>query len=181
MTTLTFTALPNELKNIANRTLGKGVLKSMFNYSYTYHVMVQLDDGDFVGFALYHLKKEREGRKVVTTGILDCVCVSPEYRGLGYGSLLTFGALRKMSVSGAKTIDYAIKAPPQIIHKNKNMTGGLSTSQKDFLSSIGFQEKTIYDNHYVKNSIKYDFKCEFCGMKPDSCSAFTYFLSSIDD
>ena len=52
-----------------------------------------------------------KNNETYTTGIIDCVCVSPAYRKEGFGTLLTFGALRKMAAYGVNRVELMLKTP----------------------------------------------------------------------
>lgn len=174
---LTYASLPLEIKKIANESLGLGVLKSLFSYSNTYHLMIKISDGVFIGFALYHFKtsKMSNGGKYVT-GIIDAVCVSPHYRKEGFGTLLTFGVLRKMSSYGADRVEIMMKSSrlidrdgePGIPHKGSD----------ELLTSLGFQKVSVFDNYYEKTSQKYGYDCSFCGNKPDTCKGVLYAIDN---
>lgn len=170
---LTYSSLPTEIKKIANESLGLGVLKSLFSYSNTYHLMIKISDGIFIGFALYHFKSTRmsNGEKYVT-GIIDAVCVSPHYRKEGFGTLLTFGVLRKMSAYGADRVEIVLKSPRLVDREGE--PGVPYSGSHDLLSDLGFEQVEIFDNYYEKISRRYGYDCIFCGNKPDTCKGVLY-------
>lgn len=173
---LTYSSLPNEIKKIANESLGLGVLKSLFSYSNTYHLMVKVSDGVFIGFALYHFKtiSVKDGEDY-TIGVIDCVCVDTPYRKEGFGTLLTFGVLRKMSAYGADRVEIVLKTPGV---KNIDGEPGIPVIGSDkILNCLGFRRIKEYKDYYVKNSQKYAYDCNFCGTKPDSCIGVLYAIN----
>lgn len=173
---LTYASLPIEIKRIANESLGLGVLKSFFSYSNTYHLMIKISDGIFIGFALYHFKTSRlsNGEKIVT-GIIDAVCVSPSYRKEGFGTLLTFGTLRKMSAYGVDRVEIILKAPRLI---DRDGSPGIPhTGSHDLLTDLGFEQIEHFDNYYEKISRKFGYDCIFCGNRPDTCKGVLYAIS----
>lgn len=173
---LTYSGLPPELKKLASKSLGAGVLKSLFVYRYTYHIMVKAVDDDFVSLALYHYEEEKREGVRRTVGVIDCVCVDPNLRGQGYGTLMTFAVLRKMSVSGATEVESLVKLP----EKDDGPKNRKPYSRKvnEFMRSMGFELRGYYDNHYMKSSLKYRYSCAICEALPDKCRAADYVIDS---
>lgn len=174
---LTYSSIPTEIKQIANESLGLGVLKSLFSYSNTYHLMIKISDGVFIGFALYHFQnsKNSAGESYVT-GVIDCVCVSTPYRKEGFGTLLTFGVLRKMAAYGADCIELMLKTPT--VDDRDGEPGIPIVGSEQLLYTLGFRKVKVYENYFETKSKKYAYDCKFCGNKPDSCSGVLY---SIDE
>lgn len=169
---LKYSTLPKEIRDIANDALGLGVLKSLFKYSYTYHLMIKLWDGEFVGFALYHFEKERnEKGRIQKIGVIDCICVSHAHRHKGFGTLLTFGVIRKMSACSVSKVEFVFKTP-RINKKNNNLKP--ITGNEELLYSLGFKKIDIYDNYYSETSLKYRYDCILCKKMPDICLAVLY-------
>lgn len=175
---LTYASLPIEIKNIANESLGLGVLRSLFSYSYTYHLIMKIDDGIFVGFALYHFQKTR-GEKPYVTGIIDAVCVSKAYRKEGFGTLLTFGTLRKMSAYGVDRVELMLKAPSADDHDGE--PGFPFMGDEQLLLMLGFRKLKVYNNYFRSISKKFGYDCIMCGDKPDTCNAILYSINDKDD
>lgn len=170
---ITYTSLPKELKKIANESLGLGVLRSLFSYSHTYHLIIKISDGIFIGFALYHFQQTRmKDGNVYTTGVIDAVCVSTPYRKEGFGTLLTFSVLRKMSAYGVDRIELMLKTPT--IDDRDGEPGVPLIGSEDLLYSLGFRKVKSYENNYIQKSTKYGYDCLFCGNRPDTCKAILY-------
>lgn len=177
---LSYSSIPNEIKQIANNALGLGVLKSLFSYSNTYHLMLKVSDGVFIGFALYHFENTRmkNGENYVT-GVIDCVVVDTPYRKEGFGTLLTFGVLRKMSAYGADRVEIMLKTPG--LDDRDGEPGVPLIGSEKVLEFLGFRKIKVYENHYVDNSKKYGYDCNFCGSKPDSCLGVLYAINDRED
>lgn len=172
---LTYASLPIEIKKIANESLGLGVLKSLFSYSHTYYLMIKISDGAFIGFALYHFQNTTVAGKTLVTGSIDAVVVAPAYRKEGFGTLLTFGVLRKMSAHGADRVEIMLKMPGTI---DSDSTPGVPLiGNEDVLSALGFTLVKEYEGHYVEKSKKYSYDCKFCADRPDSCIGLLYSIT----
>lgn len=168
---LSYSDLPLEVKRIANECLGIGVLRSLFSYDYTYHLILKISDGVLAGFALYHF--EEPGRlNVDRIGVLDCVCVSTPYRQNGFGTFLTYNALKKMSAQGVCRIEAMLKVPRS--EDEDALPGVPLLGSSNLLSALGFRAIKEFDNYYAKRSVRYDYECAFCGNKPDTCTAVLY-------
>ncbi len=177
---LSYASIPTEIKQIANESLGLGVLKSLFNYSHTYHLMIKISDGIFIGFALYHFQNTKMGNgKNYVTGVIDCVCVATPYRKEGFGTLLTFSTLRKMSAYGADRVELLLKTPG--MDDRDGEPGIPLIGSEQLLFCLGFRKVTKYDDHYVNKSLKYGYDCKFCGNKPDTCKAVLYAINDRED
>lgn len=176
---LNYSSLPLEIKKIANESLGLGVLKSLFRYSKTYHLMIKISDGVFIGFSLYHFEKTKmsNGESYIK-GIIDCVCVATAYRKEGFGTLLTFGTLRKMSAYGANRIEIMLKKPT--FYDRDGEPGVPLIGSEKLLQTMGFEKTKTYDNYFIEDSIKHNYDCLSCGNKPDSCSGVLYSINDND-
>lgn len=172
---LTYASLPIEIKKIANESLGLGVLKSLFSYSHTYYLMIKISDGAFIGFALYHFQNTTLGSKTLVTGSIDAVVVAPSYRKEGFGTLLTFGVLRKMSAHGADRVEIMLKVPGS--NDSDSAPGVPLIGSEDVLSALGFSLVNEYESYYVDKSVKYSYDCKFCGDRPDSCVGLLYAIN----
>lgn len=138
--------------------------------------MIKISDGIFIGFALYHFEttKMSDGSPYVT-GIIDCVCVDTPYRKEGFGTLLTFGVLRKMSAYGVDRIELMFKTPG--IDDKDGYPGVPLIGNEELLYCLGFRKIKVFENYYVQKSKKYAYDCKFCGDKPDSCKAILYAIN----
>ncbi len=172
---LTYAVLPVEIKRIANDSLGLGVLKSLFVYGNTYSLMIKISDGVFIGFALYHYQTTKVGDENLTTGVIDCVCVSAPYRKEGFGTLLTFGVLRKMSAYGADRVELMMKVPP--IADREFEPGIPIIGSPELLVALGFKPIKKYHEYWAAKSEKFGYDCFFCGNKPDSCDGVLYAIT----
>jgi len=172
---LTYAVLPIEIKKIANDSLGLGVLKSLFSYNHTYNLMIKISDGVFIGFALYHYQTTKVGGENLITGVIDCVCVAVPYRKEGFGTLLTFGVLRKMSAYGADRVELMMKVPP---FEDRDAEPGIPIiGSGELLNALGFKPIKKYHDYWASKSEKYGYDCLFCGNKPDSCEGILYAIT----
>lgn len=177
---LSYASIPNEIKQIANESLGLGVLKSLFTYSHTYHLMIKISNGIFVGFSLYHFQNSKMADgKTYVTGVIDCVCVAAPYRKEGFGTLLTFGTLRKVSAYGADRVELMLKTPT--IDDRDGEPGVPLIGNERLLYYMGFRKIAVFENHYEKKSIKYAYDCKFCGNKPDTCKGVLYAVNDKEE
>lgn len=177
---LSYASIPNEIKQIANDALGVGVLKSLFSYAHTYHLMIKISDGEFIGFSLYHFQSTRipNGDNYVT-GVIDCVCVATPYRKEGFGTLLTFGTLRKMSAYGADRVEIMLKKPGTT--DRDGQPGEPLIGSEHLLYCMGFRKTKEYEKYYEQRSQKYAYNCKFCGDIPDSCKGILYSINDRED
>ena len=177
---ISYASIPGEIKQIANSSLGLGVLKSLFSYSNTYHLMIKISDGVFIGFALYHFQNTKMSNgETYVTGVIDCVCVAAPYRKEGFGTLLTFGVLRKMSAYGADWVELLLKTPA--IEDRDGEPGVPLVGSEHLLNCLGFRKIKVYDKFYEQKSIKYAYDCKFCGNKPDTCRGVLYAINDRED
>lgn len=174
---LTYASLPMEIKKIANDSLGLGVLKSLFSYANTYHLMIKISDGAFIGFALYHFEESRmkDGSKYIV-GIIDAVVVDTTYRKNGFGTTLTFGVLRKMSAYGADRVEIMLKSPSPLDRDGEPGIPLIGSHQT--LELVGFKKVKTFNNHYDSISRKYGYDCNFCGNRPDTCRATLFSINA---
>ena len=171
---LTYAVLPSEIKKIANDSLGLGVLKSIFSYNNTYNIMIKISEGVFIGFALYHFQTTKIGGETLTTGVIDCVCVAVPYRKEGFGTLLTFGVLRKMSAYGADRVELMMKVPPV---DRDGEPGVPLVGSPVLLDALGFKLIKKYPSYWERKSEKYAYDCNFCSEKPDICDGYLYAIT----
>ena len=172
---ITYSVLPKELKKIANDSLGLGALRSLFSYSNTYHLMIKISDGVFIGFALYHYQTTKVKGEELITGVIDCVCVAAPYRKEGFGTLLTFGVLRRMSAYGADRVELMIKVPP--LEDREGEPGIPITGSPELLGALGFKPIKKYPAYWEGKSKKFGYDCFFCGNNPDSCDGILYAIT----
>lgn len=175
---LTYSSLPQEIKTIANNSLGTGVLKSLFDNSKTYHLMIKISDGAFIGFALYHFEKQKIGRKTYTTGVIDAICVDLEYRREGFGTLLTFGVLRKLSARNVDRVEITLKAPD--VYDSETMPNVPILGSPDLLKAMGFRVVDTIPDAFYKASLKYGYECMLCHRKPCTCKGVRFAINATD-
>ena len=173
---LTYNSLPPEIKAIANESLGAGVLKSMFgSYAHTYHMVIKISNGEFVGFGLYHFKNVRiPGKGTKTVGVIDCVCVSTPYRKDGFGTLITFSVLRNIASYGASRVELILKTPR--VEDRDGEPGIPLIGNQQVLQTLGFRRVKIQDGYFAENSKRWGYECRFCGNWPDTCKGITYVI-----
>lgn len=173
---LTYSSLPIEIKKIANESMGIGVLRSLFSYNHTYHLIIKISDGIFVGFALYHFQKiKTKSNREYTVGVIDTVCVSTAYRKEGFGTLLTFGTLRKMSAYGVDRVELVLKTPGT--DDTDGEPGVPLVGDEQLLFALGFKKVKVYEDHYLNKSKKYGYDCLLCGNRPDTCKGVLYSIN----
>lgn len=176
---LTYASIPTEIKQIANDSLGLGVLRSLFSTSNTYHLMIKISDGQFIGFSLYHFKTTRmKDGSTYTTGVIDCICVAAPHRQAGFGTLLTFGTLRKMSSYGADRVELMLKTPG--VEDRDGEPGIPLVGSDKLLRCMGFRKIKVYDDYFEKQSRKFGYDCNYCGNAPDTCKGVLYSINARD-
>jgi hypothetical protein len=115
------------------------------------------------------------GDKTYVTGVIDCVCVAAPYRKEGFGTLLTFGALRKMSAYGADRVELVLKTPR--MDDRDGEPGVPLIGSENLLFCLGFRKVIVYEDYYEQKSKKYGYDCLFCGNRPDKCKAVLYAIN----
>lgn len=173
---LTYASLPPEIKAMANESLGTGVLKSMFNSaSHTFHMVIKISNGQFVGFGLYHFKNMSiPGKGRITVGVIDCICVATPYRRDGFGTLITFSVLRKIASYGAKRAEMVLKTPT--VEDRDGEPGIPLIGSQKVLQTLGFRRVKEYNNHFMTQSKRWGYECRFCGTWPDRCMGILYVI-----
>lgn len=140
---LSYISLPDEVKLLANESMGHAVLSSLFVYGYEYECVTRIDNGDIIGFALYHKHAIWKYR----VGVIDCVCVSIPYRGSGVGAELFFAVLKKMG--DVDRVETTVHIPRSI----DTWPGIPVCGNTDFLTRLGFREvvgSTMEDDEWKK-------------------------------
>lgn len=164
---LSYRDIPPEIKKIARDTIGSGVLRATLGYPYTYNLVMRIIEGELVGFALYHV--ESEGRKNV--GVIDHVCVDPEFQGQGHGTLLLYSAVRKLSLESVVELEMPVRVKEKTRYKSV-----LPAKVMKLLEGMGFVLRSCDRDYYVGVSKKYGYQCSTCQQKPDSCSRALFVL-----
>lgn len=170
MSVITYQALPAEVKKIANESLGVGVLSHLMSYDYSYRIIIKINSGVLVGFALYHLKEltfaNGNSRSV---GVVDCVCVDKQYRGEGFGRSLTLAVLRKMAAKNVSRIEVTVKRPAG--------NASVNSDCEVFWLNLGFHRVKVFKGYFMKDGGAYD--CALCHEHPDSCEAVLLSIDSL--
>ena len=107
--------------------------------------------------------------------MIDCICVDTPYRKEGFGTLLTFGTLRKMSAYGADRVELVLKTPG--LDDKDGEPGVPLVGSEKLLSYLGFRKIKVYEDHYHNDSLKYRYDCKFCGNYPDTCKGVLYAIN----
>lgn len=169
---LTYASMPQDTKRIANANLGRGVLRSVFAGTHDYHLMLKLEDGEVIGFAVYHFEEYRAGSREGIMGVLDCVLVDEHHRRMGHGSEMTLAVFKKMSAYGIDRAQVMVKQPG---YRDRDGEPGVPlASPRSMLGELGFKEVKTFHGYYASQSERYRYECKFCGNLPDSCRAVLY-------
>lgn len=169
---LTYASMPQETKRIANSNLGRGVLRSVFRGTHEYHLMLKVEDGSVIGFAVYHFEEYRVTGQDKVLGVLDCVVVDEHNRRLGHGSEMTFAIFKKMAAYGVDRVETMLKEPGFLDRDGE--PGVPMASPGSILELLGFKQVKTFHDYYKSDSEKYGYECKFCGNLPDSCKAVLY-------
>ena len=116
-TRLTYDLIPDDVKAIADESIGPGALQAIWrthssaNGECPFNLMWKIVDGVSVGFALYHYESITNGAFSYRVGIIDMLCVSPTYRKMSYGAVITFHVLKAMSTVGVNRIEMIMREP----------------------------------------------------------------------
>lgn len=169
---LSYASMPMETKKLANANLGRGVLKSVFNGSHEYHLMLKIEDGKLIGFAIYHFEERTVADQYQLVGVLDCIVIDAPHRKCGYGSSVTFAILRKMAGYGVNRVEVLSKEPGYFDRDGE--PGVPLASPESILGLLGFKKVRTFHDYYENQSTKYGYQCKFCGNPVDSCKAVLY-------
>lgn len=167
--------VPKDVKRIANEMLGRGALESLWNTIVddspsgrpAFNILLRVVDGQPIGFALFHYETMSSNDFVYTIGIIDTVCVRNAYANNGYGSILTFNVLRRMSLHGVNRIEAVLKEPSD---RNADIDAGPTMGSERFLFDLGFKKVAYLEDHWHYASIDYPYDCIVCHEQPDSCT-----------
>lgn len=179
--------VPRDVKRIADETMGKGALESLWsaivddapNGNPSFNLLIRVANGHPVGFALFHYETVNTRNFEYVIGIIDAVCVREEYAGKGYGAILTFNVLRRMSLHGVNRIEIILKSPvetmngdtdddPETMDVNTSMSEPYSGSER-FLYDLGFRKIAYLEEHWYYQSMDYPYTCIVCQSNPDTC------------
>lgn len=168
--------VPKDVKKIANEMMGRGALESLWNTIVddspngrpAFNILLRVVDGAPIGFALFHYETMSSENFSYTIGIIDAVCVRSSYVGNGYGSILTFNVLRRMSLHGVNRIEAVLKEPSS--DSTDLDTGSPTMGSERFLFDLGFKKVAYLEDHWHYPSIDYPYDCIVCHEQPDSCT-----------
>lgn len=171
---LTYATLPLEVKTLAAKNLGIGVLEALLSQDHEYFLIMQVSHGIFIGFAIYHFtEKDNDGNW--TNGIIDIVCIDFLYRGEGHGTALTFAVLKKMAANKIRRIEILLK---MLSVQDRDSEIGISYAGSDkMLKNLGFKQVHTFHNYFEDLSETLNYECAFCGSIPDLCIAVLYAIN----
>ena len=172
---LTYDKVPNDVKRIADESMGKGALKSLWNSvvestldkKTKFYMILRVVDGIPVGFALFHYAIVSTRKFDYTIGVIDAVCVSTPYRGSGYGAMLTFNVLRRMSLHGINRVELMLKARKT---DEDDIPGEPIMGSERFLFDLGFKKIAYVDDYWREDSLNWSYDCLVCHERPDECT-----------
>lgn len=172
---LTYDKVPVDVKRIADESMGKGALKSLWNSiventpgrNPKFYLILRVVDGEPVGFALFHYAIVSTRRFDYTIGVIDAVCVSTPYRGSGYGSMLTFNVLRRMSLHGVNRVELMLKAKKSDGDELPTLT---TVGSERFLFDLGLKKIAYIEDYWREDSLTWGYDCVVCHERPDSCT-----------
>lgn len=174
---LSYASMPLEARKLANKCLGRGVLKSFFKGAQEYHLLLKIEAGELVGFGLYHFEETTMAGETRLLGIVDIVLVDVASRRQGYGSEITFSMLRKMSNFGVERVEVLVKEPTALDRDSE--PGVPLAAPEAVLGLLGFRRVSALDSYYAADSLRHRYECGFCGNVPDSCRAVLYAKDSL--
>jgi GNAT superfamily N-acetyltransferase len=180
---LTFDNVPYDVKKIADATIGENALESIWRSvessspdgDVVFYLILRVVAGVPVGFALFHYEVMPSGKFTYTIGIVDAVCVDARYRGNGYGSMLTFNVLKRMSMHGVNRVELVMKINPDM-DEDTIPTVPLLGSER-FLYDLGFKKIAYLKNHWEIDSMEYNYDCPLCHHIPDTCTGVLMTIS----
>jgi GNAT superfamily N-acetyltransferase len=172
---LTFANVPSDVKKIADESIGKNALESLWraveanspNGDVVFYLILRVVSGVPVGFALFHYEVMTSDKFSYTIGIVDTVCVATRYRGNGYGSMLTFNVLKRMSMHGVNRVELVLKSPSEMDVDSIPSVPILGSER--FLYDLGFKKIAYLKGHWEEDSMNYNYDCPLCHTIPDSC------------
>ncbi len=172
---LTYDRVPEDVKRIADESIGRGALKSIWNSvvestpgkNPKFYLILRLVEGEPVGFALFHYAIVRTAAFDYVVGIIDAVCVSSPYRGSGYGAMLTHNVLRRMTRHGVNRVEVMLKAARDLM---EDVPGLPMMGSERFLFDLGFKKIAYLDEYWREDSIDWPYECLVCRSRPDTCT-----------
>ena len=168
---LTYDLIPDDVKSIADQSVGKGALKAMWRAhgdQAPYNLMWKIVDGRSVGFAIYHYESVSNGAFIYRVGIIDMLCVLPECRNRSYGALITFHVLKTMSHAGVNRVELIIREPA--IGQYDPYPSMPTIGSERFLYDMGFRKTAYFPNFWARQSERYRYTCLVCDHIPDECT-----------
>lgn len=169
---LTYELIPQDIKDIAAAAVGEGALEAVWRSrdddDTPFSLMWKIVDGVSVGFALYHFEELTNGNFKYRVGIIDMLCVLPEYRNRSYGAIITFHVLKAMSVVGVNRIELLMREPATKEYDDyPNMP---TIGSERFLYDLGFKKVAYFPEFWKQQSQRYSYSCHICNSVPDECT-----------
>jgi GNAT superfamily N-acetyltransferase len=172
---LTFDKVPSDVKRIADESMGRNALKSLWSSVVDnspdghpkFYLLLRVVDGIPVGFALFHYAIISTRQFDYTIGVIDAVCVSAPYRSSGYGAMLTFNVLRRMSLHGVNRIELVLKASG--VDDDELPAEPILGSER-FLYDLGFKKIAYLKEYWREDSLNCSYDCPICHDRPDRCT-----------
>lgn len=178
-TSVNYASLPRELKRIGDNALGRGVLPSVFQYHNSYELTVKISDGEHIGFSLYHVKESTlKNGEPYRTGVIDVVCVAPQFRGDGFGTQLMISTLQTLSKRNVNRVELLVKRPSE--EDLDTMPGIPGFGSDRLLRALGFRKVQSYPKHFYNLSKQFGYDCITCGETPDNCDGILYAINDRD-
>lgn len=169
---LSYFNLPADVKRLASASLGRGVLKSVFKGGCEYHLVLKINNGELIGFAIYHFEERVISGKASLVGVIDAVIIAVAYRRSGHGGNLTHSVLRKMAGYGVDRIEVLIKEPG---YSDRDYELGVPLASPDVMFlPLGFKRVKVMRDFYKADSVRHRYDCKFCGNSPDTCQSVLY-------
>lgn len=154
---VTYEGLPSNIKELANSTLGYGVLRSLMPKSKDYGLEIKIDNGVLTGFAVYSHKGE--------VGWINALVVNPVYHGSGYGQSLLLRCIKSLSL---------VEGVERIIAKVRRSPYEKTAPVENMLAGYGFRKYAIEEKPFAGEDSGYT--CNNCNDTPDSCDLVHYQL-----
>ena len=166
---LTLDIVPQDVKDIATRSLGNHALDALFrDQRLPMNLIWKIVDGVSVGFAIYHFETIHNGSFLYRVGIIDMLCVDAPYQHKSYGAMITFYVLKAMSTVEVNRIEIMMHYPAQDrydLYPNKPSSGS-----ERFLFDLGFRKVAYFPKYWSKQSERYQYTCAICANSPCTCT-----------
>lgn len=169
---LTYELIPDDIKKIADVAVGEGSLEAAWRSrdkgDTPFSLMWKIVDGTSVGFALYHFEEMTNGSFKYRVGVIDMVCVLPEYRNRSYGAVITYHVLKAMSAIGVNRIELIMREPAMRSYDDYPSMPIIGSER--FLYDLGFKKVAYLPDFWKQQSQRYTYACNLCEHQPDKCT-----------